>query len=104
VKRMLERAGLEVLEASDGLQAVEMFQKHESKIRCVLMDYLMPRMNGEDAFDRIRQLRSDACVFLMSGHKDEAFLERMEKKGISGYIAKPFRWAALLDVLRKHVS
>ena len=43
---MLTRLGFAVLQARDGVEAVEVFRQHQDEIRCVLCDLTMPRMNG----------------------------------------------------------
>ncbi len=43
---MLTRLGYDVIEAKDGVEGVEIFQKHRADIHCVLSDLTMPRMNG----------------------------------------------------------
>jgi len=48
---VLSRLGLTVLEARDGVEAVEVFQLHRDKIRCVLCDLTMPRMDGWQTLD-----------------------------------------------------
>lgn len=51
--RMLEQAGLTVMTASDGRQAVEVFREHADELAAVLLDLTMPEMDGEEALDEI---------------------------------------------------
>ena len=50
---MLEQAGLTVMTASDGRQAVEVFREHADELAAVLLDLTMPEMDGEEALDEI---------------------------------------------------
>jgi len=55
--RMIERMGFAVITAADGLEAVETFRQHEGEIACVLLDLIMPRLDGVAAFSALRKLR-----------------------------------------------
>jgi PAS domain S-box-containing protein len=97
-RQMLERMGFRVLLASDGREAVQVFREVETagtRIACVLLDLTMPQMDGEEAFRELRRLRQDATVVLMSGYSEQALAERFSGMGLSGFVQKPFRMAAL---------
>jgi PAS domain S-box-containing protein len=68
LRRTLERAGYEVIEAVDGVDAVDEFRAHHERIGLVILDVVMPGMNGRQALDRIRALRPEARAILVSGH------------------------------------
>jgi PAS domain S-box-containing protein len=96
----LERAGLSVLCARDGREAVETFRKHQGEIRAVLLDRTMPDMSGEEAFDRIRRVRSDARVVLVSGYSEERAARHFADKDLAGFLKKPFLPETLLERIR----
>jgi DNA-binding response OmpR family regulator len=56
----------------------------------VLLDLTMPGIGGEETFVRMRGLRPDAAVMLMSGHGEQDALERFSSTGLSGFLRKPF--------------
>ena len=64
---MLRRLGFTVLEATDGVEAVEVFKQHPKSIRCVLCDLIMPRMNGWETLEALRRLAPGLPVMLSSG-------------------------------------
>ena len=68
---MLTHLGFGVLEAKDGIEAVEVFRLHQHEIRCVLCDWSIPRMNGWETLSALRKLSPDIPVILSSGY-DEA--------------------------------
>ena len=70
-KIMLTRLGYVVLEAKDGVEAVEIFQQHQDEISCVLSDLTMPRMNGWETLAALRKISPKIPVILSSGY-DEA--------------------------------
>ena len=97
-QQMLERMGFRVLLASDGIEAVEVFRKEESRgkrVACVLLDLTMPHMDGEEAFQELRRIRPDVMVVLASGYSEQALSVRFADMGLSGFLQKPYRLASL---------
>jgi DNA-binding NtrC family response regulator len=92
----LDYAGYRVVTASDGYAGVELFQKHTNVIELVILDRTMPRISGEETFDRIRAVDSEANVLLMSGYAERCAAESFTGKNLSGFIQKPFLPEALL--------
>ncbi len=88
--RLLERLGYCVLAAKDGPEALEVFERHQEEITCVLLDLTMPRMDGEATFAALRKIRSDAAVVLSSGYSEVELEERFGDTGIAGFIQKPY--------------
>ena len=100
-KMMLERAGFKVLTARDGAEAVELFRDHADEISAVLLDMTMPKLNGEEAFCEMRQIRSDVCVILSSGYDEQDATDRFVGKGLAGFLQKPYDFDTLLTKLRQ---
>jgi nitrogen-specific signal transduction histidine kinase/CheY-like chemotaxis protein len=99
VRRGLEMEGVRVLVASDGAEAVAMFARCREVIDVVLMDLLMPVMNGAMATAAIRRVRADAIVIAASGYATDAVVNEARKLGVSGFLTKPYEMAALLAAL-----
>ena len=99
--RLLERAGYDVLSASDGQEAVEIFEREGDSIDCVLLDFSMPRLDGEETMHALRKLRGDVCVVLTSGFTEQEMLNRSSANGFNAIIHKPFARAALLKTIRE---
>ncbi|WLT32077.1 CHASE domain-containing protein [Geothrix sp. PMB-07] len=100
----LENAGFRVLEARDGLEAVERFEENKERIHLVLLDMTMPRMGGAEAFRRIRALAPQVKVLLTSGYTQKESLESLSDLPPDGFLQKPFRVRELItrvrDILR----
>lgn len=96
---VLDDAGFEVLTASDGVEALEVFDANVDRIRLILLDMTMPRMNGEEVYAEIRAKNRDTSIILMSG-----FSEEHVTRGISGenatFLKKPFEITVLLDAVQ----
>ena len=97
----LGRAGFEVIEATDGISAVESFRSDPGAIRLVLLDRTMPGGTGEDAFDEIRRIRPDVPILLVSGYSQENIAERFTNAELDGFIQKPFIPARLVEKVRE---
>ena len=91
-----KRAGYDVLEAADGQEAIDVFRSNSDSIDCVLLDFNMPKLNGEEVFIELRKIREDARIVLCSGFTEHEILSRFEGSGIAGFIQKPVRIDALL--------
>jgi PAS domain S-box-containing protein len=100
----LVRAGLRVLCAADGTSGIETFEQHAGSIELVLLDRTMPGLSGEATFDRIRQIRNDAKIVLMSGYAGKQAAESFAGRALSGFIGKPFLPEALIEQVRKALA
>lgn len=108
VTSMLEETGVEIDEATDGKQAVEIFSNSaKGTYDLVLMDIQMPVMNGHDATMAIRALpRADAKKVPVIALTANAFKEDIEKAlsyGMNAHLAKPIEMNLLLELLFRHL-
>ena len=97
----LESVGLEVLQAGDGREALEVAAHHRGTIDLLVTDLVMPRMNGPDLAKHLLAERDDLKVIYVSGYTPEAMLEY----GVSGddavFLQKPFLLDELADTIRE---
>jgi CheY-like chemotaxis protein len=96
---MLESIGYEVMTAADGQEATEIYYKYIHKINVVILDVVMPRMNGEDAFREIRKINPAAKVIISSGFTQDTMIKQLDKEGLNAFIKKPYRKAKLAQTL-----
>lgn len=89
-KLLLEQSGFEVLTASDGAEAVKLYQQKSTDIHLILMDIHMPVMNGYDASMAIKQMVPNAIIVAMTAEVTPGVKESCQKAGMMNYIAKPF--------------
>ena len=106
---MLQNEGAEVIKAWNGQEAVEIFEKSRpGEIDVILMDIMMPVMNGYEATKRIRSLnREDAKVIPIIAMTANAFTEdriRAKEAGMDEHIAKPVDGKLLVKVIHKLVG
>ena len=98
--QLLKRAGFSVLEASDGLEAIELFSRDPHGIAAVVLDMTMPRMDGAQTHAALRKLRPAVPVVLCSGYSPVEATSRFEGMGLAGILQKPYRPAQLIEQVR----
>ncbi len=91
VHAMLETLGYEVIEARDGLDAVEIFRDRASEIDLVILDLVMPRLTGEAALGRMRRIAPSVPALLVSGYDESGRIGEIVGSGFGGFLQKPFR-------------
>ncbi|MDD5762405.1 MAG: response regulator [bacterium] len=97
--RVLKQMGFTVLTAADGQQAVNLYRERGKEIDLVLMDLMMPHMDGAKAFCELRQLNPDIRVVIASGCSHEDVRSRFAGKSLAGILQKPYTPAELLETL-----
>jgi two-component system cell cycle sensor histidine kinase/response regulator CckA len=101
--RVLKRAGYDVRLAADGVEACTLFKEHAPEIDLVLMDVIMPKMGGRDAYENIVKTRSDVPVIFCSGYSErELGAEFLESHGLD-LLPKPYRPDELLTRIRSRL-
>jgi CheY-like chemotaxis protein len=93
--------GFRVLEARDGLEALELFRLRHESIDLVLMDFSMPHLDGREATRAMRGLDPGVRVILCSGFDEGASGGQTEADAPTAFLQKPFRHGALVRVLRE---
>ncbi|MCX7000124.1 MAG: transporter substrate-binding domain-containing protein [Candidatus Sumerlaeota bacterium] len=103
-KIMLEKAGFDVLTASDGHEGLEIFRKELDRVACVILDLTMPYMDGEATFRELRQIKENVRVILTSGYSEKEVVSRFSGKGLAGFLQKPYRASVLIAKVREAIG
>jgi two-component system cell cycle sensor histidine kinase/response regulator CckA len=98
-KAVLERAGLTVLAAADGYEAIRTFRERAAEIRAVLLDLTMPGMDGAEVHRQIKQVSPEVRVILCSGYNEHDLAAKLDDRPIS-FLSKPYDAAELLARMR----
>ncbi len=85
---LLEKCGFEVVTANNGEQCLQKVKEHRPAL--VLLDYMMPVMNGLDALKKIRGQYPDTYVVMFTGKGNEEVAVELMKAGAADYLRKPF--------------
>ena len=97
-REVFEDRGFDVLTASDGLEAVEVFRTHADEVSAVLLDLTMPVMGGKEAFEKILEIRPSVPVILSSGYTEQDATTRFVKMPPAAFVQKPY---VLIELVRK---
>jgi len=98
-RRMLESLGYGVILAAGGAEALAALRSRRGEIRLVLLDLLMPGMDGGETFSELRALDPGLSVLLCSGYGQERQADALLARGARGFIQKPFDIDELSRVL-----
>ncbi len=94
-RQMVELMGYEVLTASSGEEAVEVYKDHRHHIDLVLLDIIMPDMGGEETFARLKEIDPALKVLVATGYSLDQKADELRELGCKGFIQKPFQMSAL---------
>jgi signal transduction histidine kinase/ActR/RegA family two-component response regulator len=86
---ILERLGYQVLTATDGLKALEVYHRYQDTIKLVLTDVTMPEMGGLELCEALRAQNNAVKVVAMTGYPLKVESEDLLAQGITGWLAKP---------------
>lgn len=103
-EKMLETLGYHVICATDGKAAIELFVEHHPTIDLVILDMIMPDMDGGEVFDRLRSIDENVRILLSSGYSLNGQAMEIMKRGCSGFIQKPFDLGQLSEKVRSVLS
>jgi two-component system chemotaxis response regulator CheY len=101
-RRVLEQAGYEVVEAEDGLSALESFAMEKPDL--VMLDLVMKGMYGLDVLSKLRELDPEARVIVMSADIQTSSRDLVQAAGAAAFLNKPAAPALVLDVVAKVLS
>jgi PAS domain S-box-containing protein len=104
VVKMLQKSGLEVLEAADGSAAIDVLHKTGREIDLILLDMTMRGASTREIVTEVARTTPKTRVILTSAFSQEMAVDGMTESQICGFIRKPFQIADLLQVLRDALS
>lgn len=99
-QRLLERNGMRVLTAKDGLEALDVLADHRPKI--ILLDVEMPRMDGYEFASRVRgnSATAELPIIMVTSRSGEKHRARAIEIGVNDYLGKPYQEHEMLDAIR----
>ena len=93
--------GLAVLEAGDGAEGLELFQRRRGEVTLVLMDLTMPRMDGREAFQRMKAIDPSVPVVLTSGYNETFAVSDFNGGELAAFLPKPYNRTQFEAVVQK---
>ncbi len=84
-----------------GREGVVAFRAHAKKIRLVLLDLLLPIMGREETLDRLREIRADVPVILITGFNESEAVRRLGPRKYDAFLQKPYGFDELLEIIAR---
>jgi PAS domain S-box-containing protein len=103
-ERLLQEIGFDTLAAEDGRHALDIMEAEGDRVRAVLLDLSMPRMGGPETFRRLRTLRPELPIIMMSGYTEQVVSSQFNNgsgPGMTGFLQKPFMAEDLIAILKR---
>ncbi|MCH2205596.1 MAG: response regulator [Lentisphaerales bacterium] len=97
----LQELGYTVILAEHGEDAVQIFQENPGFIDVVILDMVMPKMNGREAFGELKKIDENVKVLLSSGYMAEGEAGDLLENGAKGFLRKPYKMIDLAKMIRK---
>jgi len=96
----LEELGYTVVACADGVEAIEIYRREGQSIDLVLLDLIMPKLDGEDAFRLMKDIDPSVHVLLASGFSRDRTVDALLGQGARGFLSKPYS----IDELSREVA
>ncbi len=100
-KTCLEKEGYSVVTASSGHEAIELFRARGSTIDVVLLDVVMPDLNGAEVLTQLRSIRPQVKALVSSGYSEAAASAQIGQVEVAGFVQKPYTMQALCSAIRQ---
>jgi two-component system cell cycle sensor histidine kinase/response regulator CckA len=100
-EQLLKTLGYRTLLAKSGKEGIEVYKKNKDKIDMVILDMIMPEMDGRETYGRIKEINPDVKVLIASGYSMDKHITELLDRGCNDFIPKPFRIKSLSDKLRE---
>jgi len=97
----LQTLGYDVFVAGSGKEAIEIYETHRETIDLIILDIVMPGMDGAETYDRLQEINPHIKVLLASGYSVNGKATEILKRGCAGFIRKPFTIEKLSHKIRE---
>jgi two-component system, cell cycle sensor histidine kinase and response regulator CckA len=102
--RGLTSRGYTVLEAGNGVEAIEVLEKSDGRVDLVVSDVVMPEMDGPTLLRKLRSRNPDMKIIFVSGYAEEAFQKHLPADGKYAFLAKPFTLKQLVNAVKETMA
>ncbi len=97
---MLDSGGYEVITAENGKEALNIYRDQFDKIDLVILDMVMPELNGPEAFRKLKEINPEVKVLFSSGYDEQTQSQDILNEGVLGFLQKPYGVNDLLNKIR----
>jgi PAS domain S-box-containing protein len=100
-EQLLEKLGYRTVVAGNGMDAIEIYKEKKNHIDMVILDMIMPEMDGGQIYDKLKEINPDVKVLLSSGYSINSQATEILERGCDGFIQKPFTMKNLSQKIRE---
>jgi CheY-like chemotaxis protein len=101
VSKMLEQEGFRVSTCRNGREAIEHYRRHWREVGLVLLDLIMPELDGKATYRSLKEINPEVAVLLCSGYSLDGDAQALLDSGADGFIQKPFRRPELIEEISR---
>lgn len=101
---MLKPESLTVFTAAGGRQGVALYQQHQADIGLIILDIVMPEMDGEETYYLLRQINPLVPIILSSGYDEKEAAKRLVDHLVTGFLQKPYRALTLIKMVERYIG
>ncbi|MCM8540640.1 MAG: response regulator [Lentisphaeraceae bacterium] len=103
VSEILNALNCKVTTASDGQKGIDIYKANPDEYDIIILDKIMPRMNGMEVYLKLKEIKEDVKVILASGYSEEQAQDILDA-GVSAFIRKPYSMSTLSENLAKLIN
>ncbi|MFK8026596.1 MAG: ATP-binding protein [Gammaproteobacteria bacterium] len=104
VCRWLKHNGFDVIEATDGQEAIDIFCQNPESIDCILLDLSMPKLSGDEVYRKIKAVKEDVPIILMSGYAEQEILNQFSGFEDVKILHKPVPASDIVTAIRDAIA
>lgn len=90
--------------ASDGEEGLALYRENAQKIDLIITDITMPKLNGLEMIERIRETNKEIAIIVFSAHNESSYFAQTIELGVDGYLIKPLKSSQLFQTLSRTVE
>ena len=102
--RALQARGYDMLQAEDGIEALELLESYEGKIDLIISDVMMPGMDGPTMYNNLPEKYKQVTTIFMSGYAEEVYRDQIAEDANIGFLAKPVGIKKLAETVKLYIS
>jgi len=103
-KTLLEDSNYRTITARNGIEAISLYVQFKNEIKIVLMNMMMPSMDGLTSIKILREINSQVKIITISGVSTEQEIAEVMNSGVNGFLRKPYTFSQLLNIVRDVLS
>jgi len=102
--RGLASRGYTVLQAANGVEAIQVLEEHDGELDLVVSDVVMPEMDGPTLLKELRRRKPELKIIFVSGYAEDAFEKNLPEREQFAFLPKPFTWKQLVAAVKQTMT